>query len=95
MSAVRLYRPSNGTEGEWFHSAWCCKCIRDAKTREPDGDPCDGCDVLARTFAFGLDDPDYPNEWRYSDDGRPICTAFRWDPEDESLDPAAVVRPLL
>jgi len=89
-----LYRPSNGTEGEWFYGAFCAHCIRESASRTENADPGDGCDILAATYAFGISDPNYPREWRYVD-GKPVCTAFRWDPEDEALDPRAVVRALL
>lgn len=69
------YRPSNGTEGEMFMNAWCFRCERD---RDED------CDILARSFAFNVDDPRYPKEWVCkwvaADDGFPSpiprCTAF-------------------
>lgn len=76
---IRLYRPSNGTEGASFHEAWCSHCKRDLVmngTVEYDkaGD-LDYCPIIADTFAIDIDDPAYPREWRY-DDGRPVCTAF-------------------
>jgi hypothetical protein len=91
----RLYRPSNGAEGECFMSQWCAICERERALREDD--MADGCDILARTFALRVDHPDYPEEWCHSDDGRPVCTAFVFDGEaiPVALDPAAVVRPLL
>lgn len=96
-ASVELYRPSNGTEGECFMALWCNCCQRDRAAREPDGDPGDGCSILAMTMAVGIDDPAYPPEWRHSDDGRPICAAFVWDGEakPQPLDPVAVIRPLL
>lgn len=27
---TRPYRPSNGTEGDWFMSQWCFKCIKES-----------------------------------------------------------------
>lgn len=96
---VQKYRPSNGTEGEIFMAQWCHSCRRDRASREDGGDPADGCEILARTFAIPtVEDPEYPSEWRYRpDDGRPMCTAFVWDDEEEvqPLDPRAVIRPLL
>lgn len=98
VSGIKLYRPSNGTEGECFMGRWCAVCRHDRPAREPDGDPADGCSILCRTFATtSTDDPEYPREWRYSNDGHPVCTAFCWDDTEphQPLDPDAVIRPLL
>jgi len=78
--AGQKYRPSNGTEGEIFMGAWCCKCARDKAMLE--GEPFDECDddelcpIIANTFAFNVDDPEYPKEWTYGADGQPCCTAY-------------------
>lgn len=77
--AGQKYQPSNGTEGECFHAAWCCECARDLAMSE--GMPieeCDDnqkCDILGRSF-LGIDHPQYPTEWQYGKDGQPCCTAF-------------------
>ena len=75
-----LYRPSNGTEGEYFFDAWCRKCQRDKAMREGcDLDDCDDnerCDLIAASMAFDIDEDGYPKEWRYGKDGQPCCTAF-------------------
>lgn len=60
------YRPSNGTEGEGFISAWCCKCERDIN---------DDCPIVAATFCYDVDDPEYPKEW-VRDKSGPRCSAF-------------------
>ena len=78
--AGRKYRPSNGAEGEFFFSAWCRGCARDKSMSEGfDYDECDDdqrCDIIGRTFAHDVDDPEYPKEWCYGMDGQPCCTAF-------------------
>ena len=78
------YRPSNGTEGEWFASKFCNKCEGERKWRESEVDP---CHILVNTFAFTIDHPDYPKEW-IEDEGGPRCTAFREEgaPSQERLD---------
>lgn len=63
---IRLYRPSNGTEGGGFIDYWCSQCERDIN---------EDCDILARSFAHDIDEPEYPREWIYDTDG-PRCTAF-------------------
>jgi hypothetical protein len=74
MSAeIRLYQPSNGTEGEGFICRFCMECERDRAFWDETGD---GCDIVARSMAFKPGDADYPNEWRYDAKGEPTCTAF-------------------
>jgi hypothetical protein len=77
---IDKYQPSNGTEGEAFFAAWCCQCQRDRAMREGcDLDECDyneRCDIIGRTMAMSVNDPGYPEEWQYDDNGRPVCTAF-------------------
>ena len=34
------------------------------------------CDILNRSFAFDIDDDEYPDEWCYDEHNRPVCTAF-------------------
>jgi hypothetical protein len=63
------YRPSNGAEGLDFMVEWCDKCSKDNYPDKP------LCPIIAATFSFKVDDPGYPNEWRYVD-GKPVCTAF-------------------
>jgi len=83
-SPYKLYRPSNGTEGEWFMSRWChqCEALEEVGTGEP-------CPILGDALA-GLD----VEQWRIRR-GSPCCIAFRKNGEPAPLDPAAVVRPLL
>lgn len=79
-SAGRKYRPSNGTEGDIFMNAWCCRCQRDKAMREgADFDECDDnevCQIIADTHYYDVDDPAYPKEWVIAQDGQPVCTAF-------------------
>ena len=83
------YRPSNGTEGDIFYSAWCAKCTRDSG-------PDDACDILVNIYALPIDDPAYPVEWREDGPSGPRCTAFEpIDPAVQPLDPGAVVRALI
>ena len=64
------YRPSNGSEGEMFRARWCAECKHD------DYDAGRYCEILGATLCLMADDPDYPQEWTFDDDGHPICTAF-------------------
>ena len=76
-SAGEPYMPSNGTEGECFHSMWCEKCARDKLMNgsltidEADKDPDAYCEVLGRSFR-----EDAIPEWLFSLEGWPTCTAF-------------------
>ena len=76
MEEIKLYRPSNSTEGDWFDHKWCEHCERDKLYRDADDpNPDDGCQIIARSFAYSIGDQQYPREWRYVD-GEPTCTAF-------------------
>ena len=67
----RPYRPSNGTEGDIFMAEWCEKCAL-ANYDDPDR----ACMIQLRALAHGIDEPEYPGEWNYSNAGIPQCTAF-------------------
>lgn len=77
---VRLYRPSNGTEGEAFMTMWCSRCKHDkAWNGEKPFDDCgddDLCKLIANSMAFDLDEPGYPQQWVYDQCGAPTCLAF-------------------
>jgi hypothetical protein len=82
---ARLYRPLRGTEGMDFIAKWCGLCAKDDN---------DDCPILAASFVYEVDDPKYPNEWRYERD-EPICTAFRAsDPMAEPHMKSAAVKDL-
>ncbi len=61
------YRPSNGSEGDSFMAMFCERCSKDSEENP--------CDILGRSMCFSEEDPEYPTEWTYSEDG-PVCTAF-------------------
>jgi len=80
MSEVKKYRPSNGSEGDYFITSHCYNCIHGKY--EHTGDTNDNpCDILTRSFMFDIDDKEYPEEWIENKDGSdPRCTAFKkWD----------------
>lgn len=59
------YRPSNGTMGMAFMANFCDRCsIRGI------------CRILPKTMAYHVDDPEYPDQWTYDEEGYPTCTAF-------------------
>lgn len=71
--STRPYRPSNGTEDEFFQSNWCHRCERDRRQDRP-------CRILGDTFFLDVDDPGYPPEWVQDAEGwpgNPRCTAFQ------------------
>mgnify|MGYP001592527605 FL=1 len=63
----RKYRPSNGSEGDRFTEKFCEICAKDVDY---------SCTILARTMVYGCEDKQYPNEWTYDAEGKPVCTAF-------------------
>jgi hypothetical protein len=78
----RPYQPSNGSEGEGFHAAFCDHCARDAAFRDTgyEGDPALGCQILADSFCYAVTDPGYPKEWITDEEKGPRCTAYTEDP---------------
>ena len=65
----------------YFFEEWCSNCARDRYMNgqaDPDyiDDERDYCPIIAKTFAYDVTDDEYPKEWRYGDDGVPMCTAF-------------------
>lgn len=77
---IRLFRPSNGTQGAGFISGWCGRCKRDrvmnGEVEEDMASEQDCCSIIGTTYAYDVSHPEYPREWRYNDDGDPVCTAF-------------------
>ena len=91
MTDLIPYRPGNAFEGADFEAKWCRRCTAD-------GDWIDGngCGVLSNAFVYEIDHALFPEAWRQDGPSGPRCTAFvPIDPEDQPLDPAAAVRPLL
>lgn len=75
----RAYRPSNGTEGDIFMDEWCFECARNGTDDNP-------CKIQCRALAHSIDEPEYPAEWRYGNNGEPMCTAFTTDMEDAAAE---------
>lgn len=66
---TKPYRPSNGTEGEWFIGWQCMHCAR-ARADDP-------CEIVTDTMSLAETHPDYPREWVVDLDGaNPRCTGF-------------------
>jgi hypothetical protein len=66
--AGEKYRPSNGTEGDYFASSYCVHCKRSG--------PDEPCMIAGAVFFYDVKDESYPTEWQYGADGQPTCTAF-------------------
>lgn len=73
------YRPSNGSEGDYFINEFCHNCIHGKY--EHTGDINDNpCDIISNSMAFDKDDPNYPKQWTHDENGYPTCTAWvKWD----------------
>lgn len=71
---MKLYRPSNGTEGEIFKERFCYRCKNFDEFPEGYVD----CKLGILMFAelHGIDHPKYPTEWRYDEKGKPTCIKF-------------------
>ncbi len=69
---MEKYCPSNGTECVSFMADWCDKCERDRKFQEDERE--EGCPIVARMYAYKVNDPKYPVELIVEDGVK--CTAF-------------------
>lgn len=76
MSTAILYQPSNGSEGANFVETYCMNCIH----CDPDPDGPKQCKILCASLCYSVDEPGYPKEWIYGDNGEPTCTKWeKWD----------------
>lgn len=87
----KKYRPSNGSEGDWFCDKFCRNCINGKyeHTMDIDDNP---CEILTASFLFDIYEKEYPKEWVYDSESKPSCTAFvkfDWDKDDDGniIDP--------
>jgi hypothetical protein len=76
MAELKLYRPGNGSEGSVFEARYCDRCVHDQFN---------DCEIHTAALCFGEDDPDYPREWVYDEDGTPTCTKFATEMPPPSL----------
>jgi len=68
---TKKYRPSNGTEGDSFIEEWCERCQHEDVENEI------LCPILTATYAYYVDDPNYPGQWCYDANGRPVCPSYK------------------
>lgn len=71
MEIIRLYRPSNGFEGMDFMERFCEQC-----TKDDHGQGEKVCDIIGASMVYDIDEPEYPNAWRYDGEGKPHCAQF-------------------
>lgn len=90
---MRKYRPSNGTEGMIFTDTYCMNCIN----CDPDPTGKKQCGILFRTLVHNINDEEYPQEWTYDENDKPICTSWvkwDWDNNGDPDDPDNPNKPL-
>ena len=92
MSDCKKYRPSNGTEGEYFMEEHCYQCLHERwiHRQKEDRDE-DKCAIITDAMCYDLKDPEYPSEWTYDAKGQPTCTKFvkfDWGTDDDPREPA-------
>ena len=74
---MKLYQPSNGTEGEAFISTYCMNCINEEWMHDNNSNK--KCEILSNTMIYNVKDKEYPKQWCYKD-GKPTCTDWvKWD----------------
>lgn len=55
----KKYRPSNGSEGDWFMHEHCYQCIHE----HPNPDCKPKCDLMTASMCYGIEEEGYPKEW--------------------------------
>lgn len=108
-SAGKIFMPSNGTEGMVFCDAFCDRCIHEKFSHTQNHNDAK-CDIYNRSIIYWYEpeNPEYPKEWRFNDEGWPVCTAWqKWDwgrdddgnwndpPKPEPEDPNQLVMPFI
>ena len=73
LEAGKKYRPSNGSGWCAFMAAWCERCQREEDFHAGKSD---SCMIICNSMCYAIDEPMYPEEWTYDEDGNPVCTAF-------------------
>lgn len=81
---TKLYRPSNGSEGMYFTSEFCDRCMFDDGVSQYGEEK--ACTLLLNSLMYGVNDPEYPREWIVDEDGHGICTKFILDGSKEAAD---------
>lgn len=73
--AGEKWRPANGQEGDMFYSHFCESC----KNEDKDNDKY--CPIYGLTMIHNVEDDEYPAQWRIWENGKPVCTDY--DPEED------------
>lgn len=80
VQPVRVYRPGSGTEGICFMEHWCGRCKHDKEWSEgkpfDECGPGESCDLIANSYAYAKDDPEYHGQWVWNAEGEPVCLRF-------------------
>lgn len=82
------YRPSNGTEGDYFTAQWCKKCEKHYQHEEY-GLSC-RLQIYENSMIFDVDEDGYPGEWIVGEDGLEKCTAYVGPGSDRKPTPTAL-----
>jgi len=77
--AERLFRPANSTHGEIFCMQFCysCKYWQGDDNFDHLGKPYCKLEIYDNTLIYDVTDPEYPKEWRFGEDGNPVCIAYK------------------
>ncbi len=85
MKMEKKYCPSNGSEGDWFIGTYCMNCIHEKYSHTLNDDD-KKCDLLSNSMLYNVTDEEFPSEWTYDENGKPICTSyskFDWDRDED------------
>jgi hypothetical protein len=83
---MKLYEPSNGTEGEIFMEKFCYQCKNELFIHT-NNESHHKCDILNRALTYTRYEPDYPKEW-VIENSEPTCKAHikhQWLDENNEI----------
>lgn len=73
------YRPSNGSEGDFFMEEYCMRCFHERYLHTMK-DNSKKCEILSGMMIYDTADPEYPKELVYDENDNPVCTKWKkWD----------------
>ena len=71
MPKPQSWKPYTQAEADTFHVNYCANCTKRPKTFGI------ACSIWRAAEMYDVGENKYPAEWQYTEEGRPVCTAYR------------------
>lgn len=65
------WKPVTQVEADTFQANYCANCAKRPKTFGV------ACGIWRAAEMYSIGDSKYPTEWQYTDEGKPVCTAYQ------------------